>query len=154
MDRLNTKILSALQRDSSASIASLAARVGLSLSACHRRIKMLEAEGVIRGYSARLDRQRVGLEMQVFIEVKLVSQRREDLTAFESAVAIMPEVLECHLISGDFDYLMRVAARNAAGYERLYRDRLGLLPSVLQMRTLMSLSTVKEFSGFHLEGEG
>ncbi|PWE33186.1 AsnC family transcriptional regulator [Maritimibacter sp. 55A14] len=152
MDRLNTKILSELQRDSNTSLAILSERIGLSLSACHRRIKALETEGVIRGYSARLDRARMGLEMQVFIEVKLVSQRSSDLSAFEGAVAAMPEVLECHMISGDFDYIMRVAARNTAGYEQLYRQRLSQLPSVSQMRTLMSLSTVKEFSGFHLDG--
>ena len=153
MDRLNRKILSVLQKDSSQALAVLAGHVGLSLSACHRRIKLLEAEGVIRGYGARLDRGRLGFEMQVFLEVKLESQRREALAAFEGAVGRMADVLECHLISGDFDYLMRVAARDMADYERLYRDRLGHLPHVSQMRTLMSLSTVKPFEGFNLDSD-
>ena len=150
MDRLNTKILSELQRDSSASIGVLAERVGLSLSACHRRIKILEADGIIEGYSARLNRRRVGLELLLFIEVKLRSQENECLHAFEAAVARMPEILECHMISGDFSYLLRVAAKNTGSYERLYRERLSTLPYVTEIRTLMSLSTVKPFAGFHL----
>ncbi len=154
MDRLNKKILAELQKDSGASIAVLADRVGLSLSACHRRIKILEADGVIEGYSARLNRRRVGLELLLFIEVKLRSQESESLNAFEKAVVAMPEILECHMISGDFSYLLRVAARNTGAYEQLYRERLSALPNVAEIRTLMSLSTVKPFSGFHLPMAG
>ncbi len=150
MDRLNAKILGELQKDSSTSIGALAERVGLSLSACHRRIKILEADGVIEGYSARLNRSRIGLELLLFIEVKLSSQESKCLSAFEKAVAAMPEILECHMISGDFSYLLRVAARNTGAYERLYRERLSTLPHVTEIRTLMSLSTVKPFAGFHL----
>lgn len=150
MDRLDTRILSILQRDGQISMARLSEQVGLSLSACHRRVKMLETDGKISHYAARLNRKLVGLEIQVFIEAKLVSQRREDIEAFEAAIKEMPEVLECHLISGEFDYLIRVAARNTEDYEKLYRDRLTLIPSVAQMKTLLCLSTVKEFRGFHL----
>lgn len=131
-------------------MARLSEQVGLSLSACHRRVKMLEAEGKISHYAARLNRKQVGLEIQVFIEAKLTSQRREHIEAFEKAISEMPEVLECHLISGEFDYLIRVAAQNTEGYEVLYRERLTLIPSVSQMKTLLCLSTVKEFRGFHL----
>ena len=151
MDKLDIRILSTLQKDGQISLSRLSEQIGLSLSACHRRVKLLEAGGKIANYAARLNRKAIGLEIQVFIEAKLVSQRREDIAAFESAIAQMPEVLECHLISGEFDYLMRVAARNTEAYERLYRDRLSLIPSVQQMKTLLSLSTVKEFQGFHLE---
>lgn len=131
-------------------MSALSDRVGLSLSACHRRVKQLEANGVIAGYAARLSRRAVGLEVQVFMEIKLVSQRREDTTAFEEAISKMPEILECHMISGDFDYLVRVAARSPTDYEMLYRERLSSIPSVSQMKTLLSLSTIKEFRGFHL----
>lgn len=150
MDRLDIRILSILQKDGQISMARLSERVGLSLSACHRRVKLLEAEGKISHYAARLNRKHVGLEVQVFIEAKLTSQRRADIEAFETAINDMPEVLECHLISGEFDYLMRVAARNTEDYEALYRERLTLIPSVAQMKTLLCLSTVKEFRGFHL----
>lgn len=150
MDGIDTKILSILQTDGQTSMARLSDQVGLSLSACHRRVKMLETEGKISHYAARLNRKLVGLEIQVFIEAKLTSQRREDIEAFEAAIHDMPEVLECHLISGEFDYLIRVAARNTEDYEILYRQRLTLIPSVAQMKTLLCLSTVKDFRGFHL----
>lgn len=150
-DRLDNKILSILQNDGHISMAALSERIGLSLSACHRRVKLLEAQGVITGYTARLDRRALGFEVQVFIEIKLTSQRREDCQAFEEAIVAMPEILECHMISGEFDYLMRVAARSTSDYEHLYRNRLSMIPSVSQMRTLLSLSAVKEFGGYHLE---
>lgn len=79
-----------------------------------------------------------------------MSQREEDINAFEAAIRDMPEVLECHLISGEFDYLIRVAAKNTRDYEELYRGRLTNIPSVSQMKTLLSLSTVKEFEGYFL----
>ncbi|WP_133489733.1 Lrp/AsnC family transcriptional regulator [Aliiroseovarius marinus] len=150
MDQLNIRILSILQKDGQISMARLSEQVGLSLSACHRRVKMLETEGKISHYAARLNRKKVGLEIQVFIEAKLTSQRREHIEAFEKAIHEMPEVLECHLISGESDYLIRVAARNTEDYESLYRERLSLIPSVAQMKTLLCLSTVKEFRGFYL----
>lgn len=151
MDKLDTRILSILQLDGAISMSKLSDKVGLSISACHRRVKLLEADGLITNYAARLNRKAIGLEIQVFIEAKLVSQRREDIQAFEDAILEMPEVLECHLISGEFDYLLRVAAKNTEDYEKLYRERLSSIPSFAQMKTLLSLSTVKEFEGFHIE---
>lgn len=132
-------------------MAELSERIQLSLSACHRRVKILEANGVISHYAAQLNRRALGLEVQVFIEVKLTSQRKEEFNAFEEAISAMPEVLESHLITGEFDYLMRVAVRNTTEYEKLLRNKLSEIPSVMQMRTLLSLSTVKEFAGYHLE---
>lgn len=132
-------------------MARLSEMVGLSVSACHRRVKLLEAEGIILNYAARLNRRALGLELQVFIEAKLVSERRDDMEAFEAAIREMPEVLECHLISGEFAYLLRVAARNTEDYEKLYRERLSQIPSISQMKTLLTLGTVKEFRGFHVE---
>lgn len=151
MDRLDRKILSILQKDGHISMARLSEAVGLSLSACHRRVKILESEGMISHYAARLNRRAIGLEIQVFIEIKLISQRRNDIEAFEAAIRVMDDVLECHLISGEFDYLIRVAARSTADYEALYRYRLSEIPSVAQMKTLLSLSTVKDFEGYNLE---
>ncbi len=132
------------------SMAELSEHIGLSLSACHRRVKLLEKSGVIRHYAAVLDRRSLGLEVQVFIEVKLTSQRTEEFNAFEEAIAAMPEVLESHMITGEFDYLMRVAVSNTAAYDELLRNKLSQIPSVTQMRTLLSLSSVKEFDGYHL----
>jgi len=151
MDRLDRQILLRLQRDGQISMARLSEEVGLSLSACHRRVKVLEANGVISHYTARLSRRALGLDMQVFIEVKLASQRRDDIEAFEAAIARMPDILECHLISGEFDYLIRVAVRGPSDFEELYRNKLSQIPSVSQVKTLLSLSTVKEFKGYNLE---
>jgi DNA-binding Lrp family transcriptional regulator len=151
MDTVDRKILSVLQTDGAISMSRLSDMVGLSVSACHRRVKLLEAEGIIQNYAARLNRRALGLELQVFIEAKLVSERRDDMEAFEAAIREMPEVLECHLISGEFAYLLRVAARNTEDYEKLYRERLSQIPSISQMKTLLTLGTVKEFRGFHVD---
>ena len=151
VDAVDKKILSVLQQRGQISMSALSDLVGLSLSACHRRVKILEAHGVIRGYAAQLARRKLGLELEVFIEVKLSSQRREDTEAFERSIAGMPEILECHMISGEFDYLMRVAASNPSDYEQLYRNRLSMIPAVLHMKTMLSLSSVKPFQGYFVE---
>ncbi|MFD1160628.1 Lrp/AsnC family transcriptional regulator [Roseovarius aestuarii] len=151
MDRLDRHILSILQEDGQIPMVRLSERVGLSLSACHRRVKIMEANGTISNYSAVVDRKAIGLELQVFIEVKLTSHYKEDQTLFEEKIKAMPDVLECHLISGEFDYLMRVAVSNPADYEDFYRNRLSQIPSISQVKTLLSLSTLKEFRGFNLE---
>ena len=151
MDRLDRQILSLLQRDGQISMAKLSGAVGLSLSACHRRVKLLESSGMISHYTARLNRRALGLEMQVFIEIKLASQRKDDIEAFEAAIREMPDILECHLISGEFDYLIRVAVRNPSDFEDLYRNRLSQIPAVSQTKTLLSLSTVKDFRGYNLD---
>lgn len=150
MDSLDRMILSVLQKSGNISMAQLSEHVGLSLSACHRRVKLLESSGMITNYQARLNRRAIGLALQVFIKVKLTSQQKHSIRDFEAAIRDMPEVLECHLISGEFDYLMRLAVRDTEAYEYLYRNRLSLIPSVSQMKTLISLSTVKEFRGFYL----
>ncbi len=151
MSTTDRRILSCLQVQGNISMAELSERIGLSLSACHRRVKMLEAKGVIRHYAAQLDRRALGLEMQAFIEVTLTSQRNEARTAFETAIMNLPEVLEAHLITGEFDYLMRVATRSTVDYDALLRNKLSRIPSVSKMRTLLNISTVKEFNGYHLE---
>ncbi len=150
MDRIDTRILSILQKNSQISMAKLSDQVGLSLSACHRRVKLMETDGRISHYAAQINRAAVGLEIQVFIEVKLTSNKRADLEAFEEAILRLDDVLECHLISGEFDFLIRVAAKNARDYESLYRDRLADIPAVQQMKTMLSLRTSKEFRGYNL----
>ncbi len=153
MDKIDRRILSILQKDGQISMARLSDAVGLSLSACHRRVKLLEADGLISHYAAHLDRRAIGLELQIFIEVKLTSHFKADQTAFEAAVLAMPDVLECHLISGEFDYLLRVAVAGPADYEDFYRNRLSQIPSIGQVKTLLSLSTLKEFRGYNLDRE-
>lgn len=132
-------------------MAELGEKVGLSLSACHRRVKILESQGVISGYMARLDRLKLGLEMQAFVEVKLAAQTRAAFDAFEAAVRAMDEVIECHMISGEFDALLRIAVSGPSAYETVFRTRLSELPGITQTRTLLSMSTIKPFRGYYID---
>jgi len=119
MDRIDARILRALQTDSSRPVAELAREVGLSASACHRRVKLLEESGVIAGYAARLDRAALGFSIQAFVEITLNSQSQEALNSFETAVMRFDEILECHLTTGQADYILRVVARDVAGPARI-----------------------------------
>jgi Lrp/AsnC family leucine-responsive transcriptional regulator len=148
MDRNDVLILEALQKDSSRSIAELAELAGVSPSACHRRIKALEASGVITGYGAQVDPQKLGLKMQAFVEITLTSQSREAMERFERAVADFDEILDCHLMAGHADYLLRVAARDLDQYDRIHRDCLAALPGVSSMRSAFAIRRIKRWSGY------
>ena len=148
MDRIDQSILSRVQADSSRPLSQLADAVGLSPSACHRRLKLLEEAGVIAGYSARLDRAALGLTMELFVTVSLISQSNESLEAFEKAVIAVPEILSCYLLAGRADYIMRIAVKDMDDFERIHRQKLSRLPGVSTMTTSFSLRTVKDFRGF------
>ena len=152
MDRNDVLILEALQKDSSRSIADLAEHAGVSPSACHRRIKALEASGVITGYGAQVDPQKLGLKMQAFVEITLTSQSREAMDRFERAVADFDEILDCHLMAGHADYLLRVAARDLDQYDRIHRDCLAALPGVSSMRSAFAIRRIKRWSGYPVRG--
>ena len=140
----------ALQADSRPSMQTLGEAVGLSASACHRRIKMLEDAGLIDGYRAALNAARLGFAMQFFIEVGLTSQSEAALEAFEAAVLDIPEVLECHLMAGQSDYILRVVCRDHEDFERLHRRLSARLPGVARIHSNMSIRTVKARTGLPL----
>ena len=148
MDEIDGRILRALQRDSSRPVAELAAEVGLSASACHRRVKLLEEAGVIAGYAARLDREALGVPVQVFVEITLSSQSQEALTAFEKAVTRFDEILECHLTTGQADYFLRVVASDVADFEHVHRYCLARLPGVARIETIFVLRSIREWQGY------
>ncbi|MBH0114774.1 Lrp/AsnC family transcriptional regulator [Novosphingobium sp. YJ-S2-02] len=148
MDRTDRALLAALQADSSRSVAELSERVHLSPSACHRRIKALEEQGVIAGYVARLDARKIGLPAEVMVEITLNSQSSEAMERFERAVCDFDDILECNLMSGGADYQLRVAAAGLDHYERIHRDCLSRLPGVSSMKTSFSLRRVKRFAGY------
>ena len=150
MDRGDLVLLEALQRDSSRSIADLAEACGMSTSACHRRIKSLEAAGLIEGYSARLDPQRLGLKLLAFVEITLTSQSREAMDRFEATVLDYDDILDCHLMSGNADYLLRVAASDLEQYDRIHRDCLARLPGVSSMRSAFAIRRIKPWRGYPL----
>lgn len=150
MDSFDRRILKALQTNSSVSIAQLAERVGLSHSACHRRMRALEESGIITGYGARIDPARAGIGLNVLIDITLVSQSNEAMERFERAAAEFPDILECHLLSGTADYRLRTAARDMGDYDRIHRETLAKLPGVSTMHTSFVIRTVKIWQGYDL----
>lgn len=150
MDSFDQKILSLLQADSRISMASLGEAVGLSASACHRRVKLLEEAGIIRSYVAVLDREALGLRVELFVTVALSSQASNVLEAFETAVRRVPEIVECHLLAGQADYLMRIVISDMAEYEALHRTRLTSLPGVAKMETTFNLRSITSNRGLPL----
>lgn len=150
MDDIDRRLLAALQSNCRQSMAELADKAGLSASATHRRIGLLEEAGVISGYVAVLSPERLGFEVEFYVEISLNEQTGEALSAFEAAVVRVPEVLECHLMTGAADYFLRVAVRNIADYERIHREWLGRLPHVARIETSLRLRTVKPWRGLPL----
>ncbi len=144
LDRLDRAILRALQQDGRLSNVELAKQVGLTPSPCLRRVKSLEERGYITGYAALLDRARLGRELRVTVMVSLTDQRQETLRAFERAVLRLDDVVGCSLIAGDADYLLTVLVRDLDSYHRLFTERLGELPGVVSMRSLVAMKTVKD----------
>jgi DNA-binding Lrp family transcriptional regulator len=148
LDKTDKIILTELQRSAQRPIAELAEKAGLSPSSCHRRVKLLEEAGVIQGYTANLDRATLGLANEFFVEVSLSAQTEEAFEKFEKAVQRVPEILECHLMSGQFDYLLRVVAADATDYERIHRSRISRLPGVQRIQSSLALRTVKGWAGY------
>lgn len=142
LDRTDHAILHELQLDGRISNVKLAERASLSESACLRRVKLLEEAGIIGGYAMLINQAAVGLSGNVFVEIALTRQRREDQDAFEAAVAEVPEVMECYLMAGEYDYLLRVVVADAADYERIHHEQLTSLPGVARIRSSFALRTV------------
>ena len=141
-DATDRRLLSVLQRSGRITNAELAEAVNLSASACHRRVQRLESEGIIARYVAILDARRMGRPTTVFVEITLQSQADEVLEAFERSVARVPDLLECHLMAGTADYLLKLLARDTDDFARIHRQYLTRLPGVAQMHSSFALRTV------------
>lgn len=144
MDAIDAKILQQLESDGRISNLQLAERVGLSPSACLRRVQALEAEGVIKGYKAILDRAQLGAGLTVFVMVGLSGQLQRDARAFEQAMAAAPEVRECHNITGSVEYLLRVEVPDLAAYKHFHSDTLGTLSQVRSITSHVCLGSSKD----------
>ncbi len=144
LDDTDRRLLRALQRKGRMSNAELSEAVNLSQSACHRRVQRLEREGVIAGYVALLDPRMVGSRALVFVEITLSGQTDDVLDAFEAAAARVPEVLECHLMAGAADYLLKVVAEDSEDFARIHRRSLATLPGVQTMQSSFALRTVRQ----------
>ncbi|HLS80256.1 MAG TPA: Lrp/AsnC family transcriptional regulator [Steroidobacter sp.] len=144
LDRFDKAILQALQHEGRLPNSSLAQRVSLSESACLRRVRALEESGLIEGYAAVLNQQRAGCPVNVFVNITLDRQDEPDLRKFEDAVRRIPEVMECYLMSGEYDYLVRAVVADTADFERLHSKHLTRLPGVARVHSSFALRTVQK----------
>lgn len=142
LDEIDRRLLRALQRKGRMSNAQLSEQVNLSPSACHRRVQRLEKEGVIRDYVALADARKLSVPTTVFVEITLRGQTDDVMDAFEKSVARIPDVLECHLMAGSADYMLKVVAENTDDFARIHRQYLSRLPGVVQMQSSFALRTV------------
>jgi Lrp/AsnC family leucine-responsive transcriptional regulator len=142
LDATDRRILAVLQKEGRITNADLSERVNLSPSACHRRVQQLEEAGFIEKYVALLDARRMGKPTTVFVEITLQSQAEELLDAFEREVARVPDILECHLMAGTADYLIKIMAEDTEDFARIHRQHLSRLPGVRQMQSSFALRTV------------
>ncbi|WP_293450091.1 Lrp/AsnC family transcriptional regulator [Planktotalea sp.] len=142
LDSIDRCILTELQKSGRMSNATLSEEVNLSPSACHRRVQRLENDGYIRDYVALLDARKIGVPSTVFVEITLRGQADDVLDAFEKSVARIPDVLECHLMAGSADYLLKVVAEDTEDFARIHRQYLARLPGVAQMQSSFALRTV------------
>lgn len=144
IDEIDRRILRALAQDARQSNLALAERVGLSPSACLRRVQTLERAGVIRGYRAVLDREKLGIWFVAYVTVGLNVHTKAAQEAFERAVSQAPEVRECHNITGTVEYLLRVEAADLAAYKHWHTDVLGVLPQVQSITTFVVMGSPKD----------
>ncbi len=143
LDPFDRKILRLLQEDASLSTGAVAEQVGLSASPCWRRMDRLEREGYIRRRVALVDRKKVGLNAQIFAQVKLNAHGRAHLDEFAAAIRDFPEVLECHVLMGSVDFMLRVVAADIEAYERFFFERLSKLSGVQEINSIVALSEIK-----------
>ncbi|AQZ52661.1 Lrp/AsnC family transcriptional regulator [Martelella mediterranea] len=144
IDDIDRAILKALQKNGRITNADLAETVGLSPSACSRRLDILEKSGVIEGYTARISPEALGYKMVAIVQISLSGQFARTLAEFEEAVKRCPNIIVCYMVSGVYDYTLRVAAKDLKDYERIHRDWLSALPHVVQINSSFALRPIIE----------
>jgi len=144
LDKFDLAILAVLQQDARASLQEISSRVGLTSTPCWTRIKKMEGDGVIQGYTVRLDPAAIGFTETVIVQVTLDNHHEETLEEFGKALEEIPEVLEAYLVSGDYDYHIRIAVRDTRDYERLLRERLYRIPGIRHSKSSFVLARLKE----------
>jgi Lrp/AsnC family transcriptional regulator len=150
LDSLDRAILSLLQDDAALPLQEIAARVGLSTNPCWRRVKRMEADGVIRGRVALLDPDKVGLKVTVYVRIKTREHNVEWVRRFADAVQSIAEIAECHRIGGDVDYLLKVVVADIAAYDRVYRQLITRVPSLVDVSALFSMERIKSTTKLEL----
>lgn len=150
LDKIDYKILSVMQQDASLSAAEIADLVGLSQSPCWRRIQRLKDDGYITRIVALLDRQKLGLRAQMFVQVKVVKNDQVSLAEFSKAIHSFPEVMECHVVLGVFDFLLRVVTEDMDAYEKFYFEKLSRVPHILEVTSFVAASEIKTATAWPL----
>lgn len=153
LDKIDIAILEALQKDGRMPNAALSERVGLSQSACSRRLDNLEKSGAIQGYHARLSNAVLGHQMTAIVHISLSGQFEKTLSDFESAVKRCPNILSCHLMSGEYDYILRIAARDLQDYERIHKEWLTAMPHVTKINSSFALREVVDRTSMGMKPE-
>lgn len=151
LDSIDLKILAALQEDGRMTNVDLAKHVGISAPPCLRRVRALEQSGIIRGYHAEVEPAALGYGVSAFALVGLNGQSEAELTAFEQTVTSWPEVRECHMLAGETDFLLRIAAKDWDAYQKFITTRLTPLPNVSHVKSALAIRTAKSRSGVHIE---
>lgn len=154
IDQIDIAILSILQRDASIAVAEVAKSVGLAQSPCWRRIQRLRQQGVIRSQVALVERRMLGLNLEVFVQVRFLREQPDALRKFEEAIQNAPEVIECYMLMGEVDFLLRVLARDVDHYERFLRETLAPLSGVRDINSSIAISAVKSTTALPLEKAG
>lgn len=154
LDHIDRRILEILQTEPGVNATAIGERIGLSQSACWRRIQSLREQGVIKEQTVRLDREKVGLNTMVFAHVKLTSHGRGNLTDFADAVRDFPEVLDCYVVLGNFDYLLRIVTEDIKAYEQFFFEKLSQLPGIQEVNSSIVLSETKHTSVLPLAEAG
>jgi Lrp/AsnC family leucine-responsive transcriptional regulator len=152
LDRIDRTLLAELQRDGRVSNRDLAERVHLSESACLRRVRALDEAGVIERYAAVVSQAKAGLPGNVFVSITLNRQEQGDLSAFEEAIRRVPEVMECYLMAGPQDYLLRVVVSDPSDFERVHSQHLTRLPGVARVQSSFALRTVRKSAELPVRG--
>ncbi|HEY7741141.1 MAG TPA: Lrp/AsnC family transcriptional regulator [Steroidobacteraceae bacterium] len=153
LDKLDRQILRLLQQDASLPIQHIADQVGLSVNPCWRRIRRLEAEGVIQGRVALVEPAKVGLGLTVYVRVKTREHSAAWARKLNEVIAAMPEIQECHRIGGDVDYLLKVVVPDMAGYDRSYKELIERLPALADVSALFSMERLKSTTGLPIPDE-
>lgn len=142
LDKIDRRIAAALAADARTPVSTIAQQVNLSQPACSRRLQLLEQQGVISGYEALLDLNRLGFRVTALVDIQLRSQSEDEMAAFEAAIPDHPQIVECMLVSGEQDYRLKVIARDLEDYERIHRTALARLPGVVRIASSFVLRNV------------
>ena len=153
LDKIDRQILALMQADASVPIQQIAEQVGLSVNPCWRRIRQMEQAGVIQGRVALVNPEKVGLGLTVYVRVKTREHSADWARKLNEVIAAMPEILECHRIGGDVDYLLKVVVEDMAGYDRTYKDLIARLPSLADVSALFSMERLKSATALPIPAE-